>query len=85
MGRISTLRFMLSIFGSGVSLIRLLVNLFLIWLTLGWKVRKARKAFEKQLINQGMGKHDAKRIGAQYSALKHNIENMFKQSLVRWK
>jgi len=81
MGKTSSLRFILSIFGSGIALTKLLASLLLTWLTLGWKVRKARKAFEKQLIKQGMAKDDAKRIGAQYAALKDNIENAFKQSL----
>jgi len=81
MGRTSGLRFILSIFSSGIALAKLLASLLLIWLTLGWKVRKARKAFEKQLIKQGMAECDAKRIGAQYAALKDNIENTFKQSL----
>lgn len=85
MGKTSSLRFVLNIFGSGVALVRLLTSLFLVWLTLGWKVKKARKAFEKELIKQGMAKHDAKRISAQYTALKGNIEKAFKQSLRRWK
>jgi len=80
MGKTSSLRFILSIFGGGIALARLLASLLLIWLTLGWKVRRARRAFEKQLIKQGMAKDDAKRIGAQYAALKDNIENAFKQS-----
>jgi len=81
MGKINSLRSILSIFGSGTALAKLLASLLLIWLTLGWKVRKARKAFEKQLIEQGMAECDAKRIGAQYAALKDNIVNEFKQSL----
>lgn len=83
MGKVSSLRFLLGIFGSGVALAKLLGDLLLIWLTLGWKVRKARKAFEKELIKQGMAKHNAKRISAQYAALKDNVENAFKQSLTR--
>jgi len=81
MGKTSSLRFILNIFGSGIALAKLLASLLLIWLTLGWKVRRARKAFEKQLIEQGMAKHDAERISAQYTALRDNIENAFKQSL----
>jgi len=81
MGKTSSLRFILNIFGSGIALAKLLASLLLIWLTLSWKVRRARKAFEKQLIKQGMAKDDAKRIGAQYAALKDNLENAFKQSL----
>jgi hypothetical protein len=85
MGKTSSMHFVLNIFGSGIALIKLLVNLLLIWLTLGWKVRKARKAFEKELVKRGMAKHDAKRISAQYVALKDNIENAFKQSLRSWR
>jgi hypothetical protein len=83
LGKVSSLRLVLSVFGSGVALTKLLVSLFLIWLTLGWKVRRARKAFEKELIKQGMSKRDAKRISAQYRELKDNIKNAFKQSLRR--
>jgi len=68
-----------------LSLIHLLFSLFALWLTLGWKVRKARKTFEKQLICQGMAKKDAKRLGAKYVALKDNIEKAFKQSLRGWR
>ncbi|MGC9345396.1 MAG: hypothetical protein ACP5ER_01200 [Candidatus Bathyarchaeales archaeon] len=53
------------------------------WLILGWKVRKARKAFEKQLIRQGMAKKNAKRLSGQYSKLKNEIINVLKRSLVR--
>jgi len=84
MGKTSSVRFVLSILGSGVALLRLLVSLLLIWLTLGWKVRKARKAFEKELIKQGMAKRDAKRISAQYASLKDNIKNAFKRSFGGW-
>jgi len=81
MGKAEGLRFILSVFGSGVALAKLLFGLFLIWLTLGWKVRKARKAFEKELVKQGMPKQDAKRISARYASMKDNIINAFKRSL----
>lgn len=54
-------------------IVRLLCSLFIMWLTLGWKVRKARKAFEKELIKQGMPEEDAKKLGAQYTLLKNNL------------
>jgi CHASE1-domain containing sensor protein len=84
MGKLSSLRLIPSIFGSGVALVKLLFSLLLIWLTLGWKVRKARRAFERELIKQGMAKYDAKRISAQYVVLKDSIENAFRRSLRRW-
>jgi len=54
-------------------IVRLLCSLFAAWLTLGWKVRKTRKAFEKEVIRQGMSKDDAKRLSAQYKLLKDNV------------
>jgi hypothetical protein len=72
-----------AVISAGVSLIRLLLSLFALWLTLGWKVRKARKAFEKQLIRQGMTKKDAKKLSAQYSKLKNEIMNSLKGSVFR--
>jgi len=60
-----------------------LMTLSLLWmyLTLGRRVRKARKAFEKQLIQQGMSKEDAKRLSACFEDLKNNITSMFKQGI----
>ncbi|MEM3458809.1 MAG: hypothetical protein QXN36_08000 [Candidatus Bathyarchaeia archaeon] len=72
-----------SIAVSFLYMIRLLTSLFFLWLTLGWKVRKARKAFEKQLIRQGMAKKDAKRLSAFYSKLKDNIMTTMKGSMFR--
>jgi hypothetical protein len=66
-----------------LSLALLSTNLFALWLTLGWKVRKARKAFEKQLILQGMTKKDAQRLSAQYSKLKNAMMNTLKGSVFR--
>ncbi|MGB9741313.1 MAG: hypothetical protein ACP5IM_01140 [Candidatus Bathyarchaeia archaeon] len=56
-------------------------NLLILWATLGWKVRKTRKAFEEQLIRQGMAKKDAKRLSAQYSKLKSEIMSTLKRSI----
>jgi len=40
---------------------------------LGWKVRKARKAFEKELIRQGISKKDAKKLSKQIKIAKDQI------------
>jgi len=80
MGRTKT-SLILSVFISAAYLVRLLGSLLVIWLTLGWKVRKARRALEKELTNQGMPKRDAKMIGAQYAALKDEAVNALKRSL----
>ena len=59
--------------GAGVHLSTLILNLIFIWLTLGWKVRKARKAFEKELVKGGMPKEAAKKLGKKYSSVKDEV------------
>jgi len=80
MGRART-PLILSVFISVASIVRLLGSLLVIWLTLGWKVRRARRALEKELIKQGMPKRNAKKIGAQYAALKDEALNALKRSI----
>jgi len=63
------------------NMVRLLSSLFLIYLTLGWRVRKARKAFERELVKQGMPKEDAKRMSAKYAALKDEALSTLKRSI----
>jgi hypothetical protein len=60
-----------------------LMALSLLWMyfTLGRRVSKTRKAFEKQLIQQGMSKEDAKRLSACFEDLKDNITGMLKQGI----
>ncbi|MBS7616831.1 hypothetical protein KEJ45_06510 [Candidatus Bathyarchaeota archaeon] len=68
-----------------LNMIRLMVNLAVLWLSFGWKVRKARKAFEKELIKMGMAKNDAKRLSALYSKLRDDIVNTVKSSIFAWR
>jgi len=70
-----------SVVSGAANVVRLLSSLFVIYLTLGWKVRKAKKAFEKELIKQGMPKQDAKRMSAKYAALKDEALNTLKRSM----
>jgi len=67
---------------AGLALASLLLSLFGIWITIGWRVRKTRKAFEKQLVRQGMSKKDAKRLSANYSKMKDELMSVFKRSFV---
>jgi len=68
----------INVISGAVSIVRLLSSLFLIYLTLGWKVRKAKKAFEKELIKGGMPKEAAKRMSARYAAIKDETLNALK-------
>jgi hypothetical protein len=62
-------------------LVLMALSLLWMYLTLGRRVRKTRKAFEKQLIQQGMSKEDAKRLSACFEDLKDNITGMLKQGI----
>jgi len=62
-----------AILGAAFSIVSLLSHLFILWLSLGWRVRRTRKAFEKELIKGGMSKEDAKRLSAHYKILKDQI------------
>jgi hypothetical protein len=42
-------------------------------MTLGWHVRNARKAFEKELTLQGVSKQDAQRISRQLKIAKDRM------------
>ena len=64
---------------------RLLLSLLALWLSFGWKVRRARKAFEKELAKMGMTKKDAKKLSAWYSKLKNDIMQTVKSSLFAWR
>lgn len=75
---------MSTIFSASASIVRLLSSLFTIWLTLDWKVRKARKAFEKELIIQGMSREDAHRLSGYFKILKDELMSAFRRSIIRF-
>ena len=75
---------LLSIINIGLHVIRLLLSLTALWLSFGWKVRKARKAFEKELVKMGMAKKDAKKLSAFYSKLKEEITRTAKSLIFSW-
>jgi hypothetical protein len=54
-------------------IVKLLTQLFWIWATLDWRVRKTRKAFEKELTSQGVSKQDAQRLSRQIEVAKDQI------------
>lgn len=57
------------------------LNVLWVYLTLGIRVRRTRRAFEKQLIGQGMSREDAKRLSECFQDLKDNIESAVKQGI----
>jgi hypothetical protein len=77
----STASVVTAVIKSSPHLARMSLSLFWMYLTLGRRVSKTRKAFEKQLIQQGMSKEDAKRLSACFEDLKNNITGMLKQGI----
>ncbi len=57
----------------GLYLSKLVLDVFLIWLTLSWTVRKARNAFERELVKSGMPKEAAKKLAKKYSSVKDEV------------
>jgi hypothetical protein len=68
---------------SSPHLARMLFNLFYLYLTLGNRVRKTRRAFEEQLVLVGMSRDDAKRLSACFEELKRSFTSMVKQGITR--
>jgi len=62
-------------------LVRLVFSLLALRLTLRWEIYKTRKAFEKQLIKQGMRKKDAKKLSGHYVKLASSVVNIFKRGV----
>jgi hypothetical protein len=75
----------LTILSAGLHLSTLIFNLIVIWLTLGWKVRKARKAFEKELIKSGMPRESAKKLAKKYSSVKDEVMKQFWSSVRKFR
>ena len=66
---------------SSPSLARLSLDLFYMYITLGRRVRRARRAFEKQLILAGMSRDDARRLSACFESLKNSITDSLGQAI----
>jgi hypothetical protein len=67
-----------SVLSGAVSVFRLLANLFVIYVTLGWTVWRAKRAFERELVEVGMPREVAQRMGARYAAVKDETLNALK-------
>jgi hypothetical protein len=75
----------LSAIRSGLYLFKLVLDLVFIWLTLGWKVRKAKKAFEKELAKAGLPSETAKKLANKYSSVKDEIMKQLWGSVARFR
>lgn len=67
-----------SVISGTASVFRLLASLFVIYVTLGWTVWRAKRVFESELVKAGMPKEAARRMGARYAAVKDETLNALK-------
>jgi hypothetical protein len=74
-------RTILSVLKSGYYILKTGGHLLTAWLTLGWKVRSARRTFEKQLVNVGMPREDAERLSRVYSEFKDQMLSIVKSAI----
>ncbi len=58
----------------------LVFSLLWTYLTLGTKVRKTRRAFEKQMMAAGMTREDAQQLSFCYQELKDDLTSTVKQA-----
>jgi hypothetical protein len=71
----------MTVLKGGYYILKTAGSLLRAWLTLGWKVRGARKSFEKQLISGGMSKEDAKELSQFYTVLKDQMLGTVKEAI----
>jgi len=62
-------------------LVHMSLSLGWMYLTLDRRVRKTRRAFEKELVKQGVSQENAERLSFCFEELKRNITGMFKQGI----
>jgi len=62
-------------------LIRMSTSLIWMYATLNRRVSKTRKAFEDELVHQGMSKEDAKRLSVCFEDLKNDITGTIKHGI----
>lgn len=72
---------MSAVLKSSPYLARMSVDLLWIYITLGHRVRKTRRACEKQLMIGGMSEVDARRLSACFEDLKNNITSMLRHGI----
>ena len=70
-----------SLIKSTPNLAMMSVNLFWMYSTLGWRVRRTRRAFERELVSQGMSREDAKRLSACFTELMNSLKSALKHGI----
>ncbi len=72
---------MVEVIKSSPYLAQMALSLGWMYLTLGSRVRKTRRAFEKELVKQGVSQENAERLSFCFEELKRNVTGMLKQGI----
>jgi len=75
MGRI------ISILQIAYFIFRIILCLLSSWISIKWKVRKARRAFEREVVKHGISKEEARRLSEVFTALEKQLRDAVKASL----
>ena len=60
---------------------RIILCLLSSWISIKWKVRKARRAFEREVVKHGISKEEARRLSEVFTALEGQLRDAEKASL----
>lgn len=72
---------MVEVIKSSPYLAQMTLSLGWMYLTLGSRVRKTRRAFEEELIKQGVSQENAQRLSFCFEELKRSVTDMLKQGI----
>ena len=75
MGRI------ISILQIAYFIFRITLCLLSSWISIKWKVRRARKAFEEEAVKHGISREEAQRLSEVFTALEGQLKDAVRASL----
>ena len=75
MGRI------ISILQIAYFIFRITLCLLSSWISIKWKVRRARKAFEEEAVKHGISREEAQRLSEVFTALEGQLKDAVRISL----
>ena len=75
MGRI------ISILQIAYFIFRIILCLLSSWISIKWKVRRARRAFEEEAVKHGISREEARRLSEVFTALERQLRDAARASL----
>ena len=75
MGRI------ISILQIAYFIFRIILCLLSSWISMKWKVRRARRAFEEEAVKHGISREEARRLSEVFTALERQLRDAARASL----